>query len=230
MSTIRVNPEAERGLTADQFEGLLRRLDPDRELAALQYESLRFRLIRFFEWNGCAGAEDLADETLDRVARKLPLVDVLDVTAFAWGVAKKVKLEGERKAARTEHLSERHLAPGAGSGGARWRGLAQSLPGHGDPETAGPGKSEVRQISDQERFDRMRQCLDRLPAHDRELFLAYYDARPKDGERRRRLAAGMGLTVGALRVRVNRLREKLERYMSGPQSERRRNVKRKHNE
>jgi RNA polymerase sigma factor (sigma-70 family) len=228
MSTIRVNPEADKGLTADQFEGLLRRLNPDREQAALQYESLRFKLIRFFEWNGCTGSEDLADETLDRVARKLPLVDILDVTAFAWGVAKRVRLEGDKKAARAEHLSRRYFAPGTGSGGGRWTGLPQQLSEHPGSDPAGFGQSDSQEDRpDQERFDCMRRCLDRLPARDRELFLAYYDARPKDGERRRRLAESMGVSVGALRVRVNRLRDKLERYMTRSEIERTRNAKRK---
>ena len=58
-------------LSKDLFDALLVWLDPDRELAACKYEEIRSRLIRIFKSRGSPVAEDLADETFDRVARKL---------------------------------------------------------------------------------------------------------------------------------------------------------------
>ena len=43
-----------RGLTAEGFEALLAMLHPDRETAGERYEDIRRRLVRLFEWRGCA--------------------------------------------------------------------------------------------------------------------------------------------------------------------------------
>src|SRR5204863_6195928 len=59
------------GLTRESFEILLAQLDPDRERAGELYETIRRKLIRLFEWRGCACPEDLADETFNRGARQL---------------------------------------------------------------------------------------------------------------------------------------------------------------
>jgi RNA polymerase sigma factor (sigma-70 family) len=76
-------------------------LDPDRELAAKRYEEIRHRLIRFFTCRQCAAAEDLTDETMNRVARKVqegpPTLYVRDVASYFYGVAHNVYLEHVRK-------------------------------------------------------------------------------------------------------------------------------------
>jgi hypothetical protein len=54
------------------FEHLLNWLNPDRELAGAKYESIRKRLIQLFLCRGSNAAEELADKTINRVARKLP--------------------------------------------------------------------------------------------------------------------------------------------------------------
>src|SRR5215471_13414988 len=66
-------------LTAPAFEGLLGALDADRDRAAEEYERLRTRLIGLLRWWGASQPEDLADETLDRVARKIQ--DGVDISA-----------------------------------------------------------------------------------------------------------------------------------------------------
>ena len=47
------------------------RLDANPEQAAEEYEELRRRLIRFFEWRGARFPDEHADEVLNRLARKL---------------------------------------------------------------------------------------------------------------------------------------------------------------
>ena len=94
------------GLRKSDFEGLLERLDPDRDSAGRKYEALRRKLIKFFEWNGCSPAEDLADETLDRVARRLTGADVAQVVPFAWGVAQHVRQESARRMRREVALRD----------------------------------------------------------------------------------------------------------------------------
>ena len=85
------------------FYGLLRWLDPDPEIAGGKYELIRHKLMTMFRYRGCAFAEDLADETFDRVARRLPKIRtsyVGDPTSYFHGVAKKVCLEYLRSVSR----------------------------------------------------------------------------------------------------------------------------------
>ena len=53
------------------WQALLSRLGEGAESAGAEYEQLRCRIVRFFEWNRCSTAEDLADIVFNRVAGKL---------------------------------------------------------------------------------------------------------------------------------------------------------------
>jgi DNA-directed RNA polymerase specialized sigma24 family protein len=58
-------------LEQEEFEQLLRWLDPDPERAGSNYEEIRWRLIAILASRGCRSPEELADETIDRVARRV---------------------------------------------------------------------------------------------------------------------------------------------------------------
>lgn len=58
-------------LTQEQFDALLHWLDEDRDRAATIYERIRWRLVTIFAARGCRVPEELADETIDRVARRV---------------------------------------------------------------------------------------------------------------------------------------------------------------
>lgn len=60
-----------RVLEQDEFDQLLSWLDPDPQRAGLTYEKIRRRLISILAARGCAVAEELADETIDRVAHRV---------------------------------------------------------------------------------------------------------------------------------------------------------------
>ena len=75
---------------------LLDWLDPDRDQAGLQYESIRRGLIVMFNQRRCSRAEELADETINRVARKVRTLAQSyegDPRNYFFGVAKNVCLE-----------------------------------------------------------------------------------------------------------------------------------------
>ena len=57
-------------LGQQDFERLLSWLDADRERAGSLYEQIRWRLVTILASRGCPLAEELADETIDRVARR----------------------------------------------------------------------------------------------------------------------------------------------------------------
>jgi DNA-directed RNA polymerase specialized sigma24 family protein len=178
---------------SSHFEGLLRRLDPDRERAGELYEALRRKLIKFFEWNSCFPAEDLADETLDRVAQKLEEEFVHDVPAFASGVAKRVRQEAQKRDLRMVRVPD----------------VAREERFFRDPRNP---EREVQDKMDGERRAKcLHICVQRLSDKDRELFFRYYNTTGERIQYRLTLAQTMGLAIGALRVRVNRLRDELER-------------------
>ena len=82
-------------LTREAFERLLAWLHPDRDSAGYRYEDIRDRLIKIFAQRQCQEAEDLADETINRVAKKVTETDLIatyqgDPALYFYGVAKKV--------------------------------------------------------------------------------------------------------------------------------------------
>jgi len=87
-------------MSQETFEALLDWLDSDREQAALKYEEIRIKLIKFFFATSQSEAEALADETINRVARRLNEVkdQVYGERArYFYGVARKVQLEYLRR-------------------------------------------------------------------------------------------------------------------------------------
>ncbi len=81
------------GPTQENFEKLLRWLDPDRDKAGEKHEKIRLRLIRIFACRGCCEAEDLADQTVNVVLSKIDwLLEnyVGDPALYFYGVAKKI--------------------------------------------------------------------------------------------------------------------------------------------
>jgi DNA-directed RNA polymerase specialized sigma24 family protein len=182
------------GLTPEEFEALLAQLHPDRERAGEIYETIRYRLVRLFEWRGCTSPEDLTDVTFNRVARRLSEgveLQSSDPYGYFCGVAHLVYKEVLRKAVR-EHQA---LARGD------WP----------------PCAAEEEEPSDH-RLDCLRRCLAQLPPDQRDLVLRYYQGGNQrnsgQGEsnirNRQRLAREAGIPMNALRIRVHRVRRKLE--------------------
>jgi len=89
----------------DAFNRLLAWLGPNAEEAGNKYEEIRRRLIKIFTCRSCDSPEDLADETINRVARKVQEVAgnyVGEPALFFYGFAKMVYLEYLRKRAHPE--------------------------------------------------------------------------------------------------------------------------------
>jgi len=83
-------------LSAEDFNRLLVWLEPDRERAAQTYERIRWRLIAILASRGCLVPEELADETIDRVARRVADIEAAyigDKTIYFLGVANNVHHE-----------------------------------------------------------------------------------------------------------------------------------------
>lgn len=86
----------EREITQEAFDKLLTWLDADRDRAGAKYETIRRRLIKIFTCRGCAEADDLADETINRVTTKVADISGSysgEPALYFYGVAQKVHLE-----------------------------------------------------------------------------------------------------------------------------------------
>jgi len=86
-------------LTQELFDELLSWLNPDREQAGLEYEDLRCRLIKLFTCRRCLEPEELTDETINRVANKVPEIKDSYVgprAPYFFAVANRVHLESLR--------------------------------------------------------------------------------------------------------------------------------------
>jgi len=87
-------------LSQEAFDALLDWLDSNREQAAIRYEEIRARLITIFTGRGCVDAEDLADETINRVTRRLSQIKedfTGDPTRYFFGVANFIHMEYMRR-------------------------------------------------------------------------------------------------------------------------------------
>ena len=87
-------------LTQESFDALLSWLDPNRDQAGRKYEEIRLRLIKLFTCRGCYEPEDLADETINRVTKRLKDIEAEfegERVRYFYGVANKVHLEYLRR-------------------------------------------------------------------------------------------------------------------------------------
>lgn len=104
-----IEMKKEWSLTQEAFNSLLDWLDADRERAGQKYEEIRCNLIRVFARRGCAIAEELTDETINRVTRKAAEIAgdyVGDPCLYFYGVAHKVYLEYIKKRPDPLHLPQ----------------------------------------------------------------------------------------------------------------------------
>jgi DNA-directed RNA polymerase specialized sigma24 family protein len=172
-------------LTQDAFDQLLLALGDDRDSGGKKYLEIRANLIRFFEWRGCPFPEDHADETINRIAKRVAEgEEVLNPAGYAMGVARLLVLE-IIKGRQREQVALNEMTANA--------------------EAAAP------ENDDEERIDCLRRCLDSLPADNRQLILEYYQGEKGDKIRnRKRLLERLGIPVNTLRMRALRLRERLQ--------------------
>ena len=188
-------------LTREAFDLLLASLDADRELAAHKYELIRAKLLKYFECRGCPSPEDLADDTINRVARRLyegRQIWTAEPASYFYGVARNV-------------LREYWVSP------EREFTTLESLPSPVHPYTGALRQQEVeREQSRVEcRLDWLVACLSQLPAESRELILDYYQGERAERIRhRKQMAERLGIPQNALRIRVHRIRERLEHSFS----------------
>ncbi|MFT3743166.1 MAG: hypothetical protein QM785_02625 [Pyrinomonadaceae bacterium] len=169
------------------FDAFLALLDADRAAAGTKYEQLRLRLERFFEWRGCEASDELTDICLDRVQKKIAEGEIIqNVTAFAATIAQFVYKESLRSKSR----------------------LTDSIDSEDAPEIAAP---EI-EVDEDDRLNCLETCLAGFQINDRNLIVSYYDTDEKTMiASRKRLADSLAVSLNTLRIKVCRLKAKLEK-------------------
>lgn len=168
-------------IDSESLTRLLNWLAPVPEQAGRKYEEIRRRLIKIFAARGCPIAEELADETIDRVCKKVAEIApgyVGDPALYFFGAANKVFLE--------------------------WRRRITVLP---VPPVPVSSSVEEKEREDQ----CLNRCLDTLSPQQRHLLLEYYrEEKQAKIDRRKALAVELGLTDNALKIKAFRLRATLQ--------------------
>lgn len=183
MSLPKIKPKGEWVLTQAAFDGFLALLDRDREKAGEKYEYIRIKLLKYFQWCGSDVPDIDADETINRVTRRIyEGQEIYNLTGYIYGVAKLVHAESLKLRTRRQALDE---------------GSFVKL-----------SKDELDLANYQ---DCLESCLAYLKPEDREVITEYY--RHKKTAKincRKQLAASLGISLNTLRVKMHRQRMNLE--------------------
>ena len=177
-------------LREQTFRRLLAWLDQGVDTNGQSYLAIRERLLSYFDRKNCLHADELADETLNRVARRLDEeggnIETETPAKYCYIVARFVFMESlranEREIVALDNVSR---------------------------------QANVMSNEDRDRKEKMLECLDRcaakLESSQRDLIFGYYvgEQRVKI-ENRRSLAQTLGISVNALSIRACRVRDKLE--------------------
>jgi DNA-directed RNA polymerase specialized sigma24 family protein len=178
-------------LTQGGFDKLLETLDANREQAGAKYESLRRRLVKFFEWRNAEMPEELADTVLDRLIKKLSEGEqVQNINAYSTSIAQLVFKEDYRRKGRLDQTIDDNPQVE--------RLIATTV--LAEPEETANS-----------RFDCLEKCLAKFPEENQRLVTAYYDTDERTMiAARKRLADSLDISLNTLRIRVCRLKAKLE--------------------
>ncbi len=196
----------ERVLSPIAFDQLLAWLDEGQDSQGERYLEMRRRLVTYFDRRNRQAADDLADETLNRVARTLETDGVIETSPparYCYVVARFVLLEDVRRSRSVNTVSESW-----GLDAAAFR----------DPKI-GPRDDDA--ALRESRLDCLDRCLHGLKPEQRELVLEYYrDTKRQKIDRRQALARRLGISMNALAIRASRIRATLESCVSACRQER----------
>jgi DNA-directed RNA polymerase specialized sigma24 family protein len=179
-------------LTPIAFSRLLEWLDDGVDSRGQRYLDIRDRLVSYFDRRNRRFPDDLADETLNRIGRTLETSGSIAVTPparYCYVIARFVLLEDIRRDRHDVPVDESRLAA----------------------PSAGPFAADEVTATRERRLDCLDRCLGTLKPDQRELVIEYYrDVKRARIDRRRELAASLGISMNALGIRACRIRGALE--------------------
>ncbi len=188
----RLSPKKEWALAPVAFRRLLQWLDEGADSDGQKYLEMRQRLLAYFDRKNCSAPDELADETLNRVARRLEEEGAIVSEApakYCYIVARFVFMESLRETQKGSVALDEIR---------RQR--------HGDDSTGAAVDDSKEKI-----LDCLERCTSKLEPVNRELITRYYVGRERVKiDNRRSLAEELGVTMNALAIRACRIRDKLE--------------------
>lgn len=194
-SAQKASQKQERALTPRSFQGLLSWLDEGANSDGQKYLEMRRRLVNYFDRKNLTNFEELADETLNRVARRLEEEGAIESNSpakYCYVVARFVLMEHLRKTQKEKVMVESIGRQQSGPTVARH---------HADHENAFKEKM----------LNCLETCTLQLDPVNYKIITRYYVGKERVKiENRRELAASLGITMNALTIRACRLRDKLE--------------------
>ncbi|HVQ38902.1 MAG TPA: sigma-70 family RNA polymerase sigma factor [Pyrinomonadaceae bacterium] len=179
----------ERYINEEDFEALLAWLGADRDSGGGRYEGIRRSLTKIFLYRGFSDADEMADETINRVARNVKRIQstyIGDPILYFYNVANKLMMECGRKKLLQVPLDEERT----------------------DLISEPDDSAESTEVE----FECLDRCLQKLEPDERALILSYYqEDKQAKIDHRKVLAREMNVDLNALRVRVYRIRARLEK-------------------
>jgi DNA-directed RNA polymerase specialized sigma24 family protein len=161
-----------------------------------KYLEIRRKLLSYFDRKNCLSPDELADKTLDRVARRLEEEGSITDTVpahYCYIVSKFLFHEYLRSAQRSETSIDE---------------LPETRYHNFNPDTSEAEISEKL-------LNCLNHCMQLLTPENREFIVQYYQGEQRAKiENRQALAERAGLTMNALSIRACRLRRKLEACIS----------------
>ena len=183
-------------VTSSAFHKLLDWLDEGNNSDGRNYLEMRLRLVAYFDRKNCLTPDEFADETLNRVARRLEEEGTIESekpAKYCYIVARFVFLEylrgtNNRSVPLDDVLKQQDVGK----------------------FVVPPERNDEREIKEK-MLNCLEQCTSKLEPDNREIIVSYYfgDERIKI-ENRRALARKSGITANALSIRACRIRDKLE--------------------
>lgn len=180
------------------FQQFLHWLDEGTPSEGQRYLEVRRRLELYFDRKNCVAPAELADETLNRVIRKLEENKEINGVAplqYCYIVAKFVFLEALRADKRSPF----------------YRPLTATNPSNLSGQSVTLLEADATSEHKEKIADCLQRCLENLSGTDRELIVEYYRGQQRSKiERRAALATRLGLSANALSIRACRVRQRLE--------------------
>jgi len=182
-------------ITSTALARLLGWLDAGNDSDGRVYLEMRQRLVSYFDRKNCLNADELADETLNRVARRLEeegKIESETPAKYCYITAKFVFMESLRGADKKNvPLDDVLKQPQAN-------------------ELMAANEGEEKKLKEK-MLDCLEKCTGKLEAANRDIIVNYYYGEERIKiENRRALAGKLGISTNALTIRACRIRDKLE--------------------
>lgn len=179
-------------ITSSAFHQLLDWLDEGEKSDGQNYLKMRQRLVIYFDRKNCLTPDELADETLNRVARRLEeegKIESETPARYCYIIGRFVFMEYLREVNKTNVSLDGVLPPA---------------------NLAAADDNEEKELREKQLVC-LEQCTAKLEPANRDIIISYYfGAERVKIENRRALARKLGISNNALTIRACRIRDKLE--------------------